>query len=71
MGNAYTIFGKQVQPHFLAILTLGSAAGLGLWASSGKKEEAPQAAAGSKGGDELNVEQLINDFIKQESDEKK
>ncbi|AQZ15983.1 YOR020W-A [Zygosaccharomyces parabailii] len=69
MGNAYTIFGKQVQPHFLAILTLGTAAGLGVWASAGKKEEAKTPAA-SKDNEEINVEKMIDDFISKESIDK-
>lgn len=71
MGSAYTIFGKQVQPHVLAVLTLGTAAGLGVFTGSGsKKSQAPTPTSGS-GNDDVNVDQLINDFIKQESEDKK
>lgn len=75
MGSAYTIFGKQVQPHILALFTLGSIAGIGVLASRGdKKDQAHTPANGPANGsanDDINVEQAISDFIQQESQDKK
>ncbi|GAV46646.1 hypothetical protein ZYGR_0A02390 [Zygosaccharomyces rouxii] len=71
MGSAYTIFGKQVQPHILALLTLGSVAGIGAFASSGGKKEQPSTPANANGNDDINVEKIINDFVQQESQDKK
>ncbi|GAV51671.1 hypothetical protein ZYGR_0AF01420 [Zygosaccharomyces rouxii] len=71
MGSAYTIFGKQVQPHILALFTLGSVAGIGVLAGrGGKKDEGPAPANGSA-NDDINVEKLIDDFVQQESQDKK
>lgn len=74
MGSAYTIFGRQVQPHILALLTLGSVAGFGVLATRGGKSEQQQAPPANNNnnqqGQEINVEQAINDFINQKSQEK-
>lgn len=71
MGSAYTIFGKQVQPHILALFTLGSIAGIGVLASRGDKKDQAHTPANGSTSDDINVEQAISDFVQQESQDKK
>ncbi|CEP22410.1 hypothetical protein BN1211_2768 [Cyberlindnera jadinii] len=65
MGSAYTIFGKQVSSHWIAIATLSAALGLGVVSSSGSKAEAspkatpvPAAPVAEKSED-FDVEKLL------------
>ncbi|CDO94610.1 unnamed protein product [Kluyveromyces dobzhanskii CBS 2104] len=70
MGSAYKILGKTVQPHVLAIATLVSVFGASAYAMSGPKQAKPAAtpaAPAAGGADELDVEKLLGDFLKEES----
>ncbi|QEU62710.1 hypothetical protein KDRO_F06410 [Kluyveromyces lactis] len=74
MGAAYKIFGTTVQPHILAIATLGSVFGGAAYAMSGSKDAekakpavATPAAPAAGGSDEFDVEKLLGDFLKEES----
>lgn len=68
MGAAYTIFGKQVQPHILSLLTLGSVAGIVAWPRSSSAEKAPvPAAPAASQDDDFDLEKLISDFTKEET----
>ncbi|XYA00303.1 hypothetical protein QA089_002839 [Meyerozyma guilliermondii] len=70
MGAAYTIFGKQVPSHILALLTLGSVAGVVAWPRSKSESAAtpaPVAATSSNKEEDFDLEKFINDLSKEES----
>ncbi|EGV66037.1 hypothetical protein CANTEDRAFT_112898, partial [Yamadazyma tenuis ATCC 10573] len=71
MGAAYTIFGKQVPSHILAILTLGSVAGVVAYPRSKSEATptptpAPAVTVASK-EDDFDLEKFINDLSKEET----
>ncbi|KAL7664851.1 ATP synthase subunit K, mitochondrial [[Candida] zeylanoides] len=68
MGSSYRIFGKQVPSHVLAILTLGSAAGVVMY-PRGKANATPTPApvAQTSSEDDFDLEKLINDLSKEET----
>lgn len=68
MGAAYTILGRQVQPHILAIATLGSVAAVAAWPRA-KKEAAPAPAApvSQTKEDDFDLEKFLGDLTKEES----
>ncbi|KAL2050561.1 hypothetical protein ABVK25_009231 [Lepraria finkii] len=62
MVAQYTVFGRQVGSHVLAMLTLGTTAAGSTWALAGKekaKEQGPPINAQSN-----EEEQFIQEFIK-------
>lgn len=72
MGHAYKILGKTVQPHILALATIATTVGAATFAMGGskaenetKKSDSPVAPAASS-GEELDVEKLLDDFLKEE-----
>lgn len=76
MGAAYTIFGKTVQPHVLALLTLGATVGGAAYATAGSKTEAQSKdsvevktapAASTSNDDDVDIEKLLGEFLKEES----
>ncbi|KAF8003343.1 hypothetical protein HF325_002588 [Metschnikowia pulcherrima] len=67
MGAAYTIFGKQVQPHILSLLTLGSVAGIVAWPRSVSAEKPAAPAPAAAQDDEFDLEKIISDFTKEET----
>ncbi|KAF5212165.1 hypothetical protein EJF18_20376 [Clavispora lusitaniae] len=67
MGAAYTIFGKQVQPHILSILTLGSVALIAAWPREKTEKPAAPAPAVASKDEEFDLEKIISDFTKDEA----
>ena len=74
MGAAYKIFGKNVQPHVLAITTLATVIGGTAFALSGPKKAenpiataTPAAATAGSNSDDIDVEKLLGDLLKEES----
>ncbi|GMM29298.1 hypothetical protein DAMA08_020140 [Martiniozyma asiatica (nom. inval.)] len=66
MGAAYTILGKAVPSHYLAIGTLASVVGgvkLNSFLGASEKPAAAPAAAPAAPKDELDVEKAISDFL--------
>ncbi|AET40331.1 Mco10p Ecym_5594 [Eremothecium cymbalariae DBVPG len=71
MGQAYMIFGRVMQPHVLALATIGSVAAGVTYASMGTKRVEPQQQAAllplkQEREEEFDLEKLISDFIKEE-----
>ncbi|CAK7894728.1 ATP synthase subunit K, mitochondrial [[Candida] anglica] len=68
MGSAYTILGKQVPSHVLALLTLGATAGVVAWPRAAKEAPvATPAAVPAVKEDDFDLEKLLSDFTKEES----
>lgn len=73
MGAAYTIFGKTVQPHVLALATLTTVIGGTVLATSGSKAKdtagaTPAApAVQADNAEDFDVEKLLGDFLKEET----
>lgn len=68
MGAAYTIFGKQVQPHILSLLTLGSVVAIAAWPrEKAAAEPAAAAPVAATKDEEFDLEKIINDFTKEEA----
>ncbi|KAM3160600.1 hypothetical protein ACU8KH_04736 [Lachancea thermotolerans] len=68
MGSAYTIFGRTIQPHVLAIATIASTVGVAAYSMSGSKAEAapqPASAKSTQESGDLDVEKLIDNYLKQ------
>ncbi|CCH63073.1 hypothetical protein TBLA_0J00750 [Henningerozyma blattae CBS 6284] len=65
MGASYQIFGKAVPTHYMAIATLATAGAIGGWAASGpKKPTDTTTSSASPKEDDLDIEKLISDFVK-------
>ncbi|CAH2352070.1 uncharacterized protein CLIB1423_05S04940 [[Candida] railenensis] len=70
MGAAYTIFGKQVPSHILAILTLGTAAGVIAYPRGGDAKATPTptpAPVSASKEEDFDLEKWVNDLSKEES----
>ncbi|CCE62199.1 hypothetical protein TPHA_0C00420 [Tetrapisispora phaffii CBS 4417] len=68
MGNAYVIFGRTVQSHVLAISTLVAVGGITAYCTTGRKQEpAKPAMVDTSNKDDINIEELLTDFLKEES----
>ncbi|KAH3899451.1 ATP19 family protein SCDLUD_004894 [Saccharomycodes ludwigii] len=74
MVASYTILGKSIPSHFLALGTFGAVIGGTLFAKSGSsapapvptKKEQPATTAKSSNNEEFDVEKLIDSFLKEE-----
>ncbi|SCV05610.1 LANO_0H11276g1_1 [Lachancea nothofagi CBS 11611] len=70
MGAAYTIFGKTVQPHVLALATIVGTVGGAAYKMSGGSEAkettpAPQALTVSQDSADLDVEKMLDSYLKE------
>lgn len=65
MGSAYTIFGKTVQPHVLAIATIAATVGGTVFSMSGSgAEEKPKAAPTSaQDSGDLDIEKVLDNYL--------
>lgn len=74
-GQAYKIFGMAVKPQYLAIATLlGTFGGAAYFTSGGNAKEGVEIKPDAQEDDSNNnidVEKLLNEFIKDSGDEKK
>ncbi|CCF57574.1 hypothetical protein KAFR_0C05830 [Kazachstania africana CBS 2517] len=76
MAGAYTIFGRTVQSHTLAIATLTTAGAVAYYlsrnSSNSKKgnNQVPMTSGSTDRKDEIDVEKVINNFLKDQDNEK-
>ncbi|QLL30813.1 hypothetical protein HG536_0A06280 [Torulaspora globosa] len=69
MSPAYKILGMSVKPHILAIGTL-AATGAGVYfglGSNGQQEKGPVASDSVRDGEEINVEEVLKEFLGKDS----
>ncbi|GMM36559.1 hypothetical protein DASC09_038840 [Saccharomycopsis crataegensis] len=66
MGSFYKILGLKVPSWVLSAATISGAVGAGVYSSAGKSDAAaaPADAAPATKSEELDVEKLLNDFLK-------
>ncbi|ODQ81404.1 hypothetical protein BABINDRAFT_7199 [Babjeviella inositovora NRRL Y-12698] len=69
MGSAYTILGKSVPSHWLAVATLSLTIGGTVFATSGSKPAAAPTAvtAPAAKDEEFDLEKIFNDLTKEEA----
>jgi F-type H+-transporting ATPase subunit k len=68
MGAAYTILGKQVPSHILALATLASVGAVIAWPRSKTAPAPVEATSAVKSKeDDFDLEKFINDLGKEES----
>ncbi|CCC70974.1 hypothetical protein NCAS_0G00870 [Naumovozyma castellii] len=74
MSQGYKILGRTVKPHILAVATVATSAGVVAYFSrkspepSKPVESAGPTSSGKSINDEFNIEEALNDYLKEDGD---